>query len=120
MDRKELNESALIATLKILSDGRTKSEQAQASNATVIAVCDLIKPTLAKESHGKDYSRYSNGKLREELENRDLVLQEVTKVMVLLEDKAMDLDGLTGQTLAAFESSIKKLTSQAYGEVSHE
>jgi len=124
MDRNELNGAGLTAILDELQQGRITTGKAQANNSAAIALCELVQPTLEKKSQGENYFRLSASELRSKLDDRDLIIYQAAQIIMLLSDKAMDLDswlGLIGGTLKKSVAYLTEEKSQRESEVtSHE
>lgn len=124
MDGKELSSSNLATVLDELQQRQTIASKAQDSNSAAVALCELVQPTLENKSQGEDYFKLSSSELRSKLDDRDLIIYQAAQIIMLLADKAMDLDswlGLIGGTLKKSVAYLTEEKSQEESEgVSHE
>ncbi|AKP63736.1 hypothetical protein [Levilactobacillus koreensis] len=120
MDRNELNGAGLTAILDELQQGRITTGKAQANNSAAIALCELVQPTLEKKSQGENYFRLSASELRSKLDDRDLIIYQAAQIIMLLSDKAMDLDSWLGTVNDVLKNSVAYLTGKKGEAGSHE
>jgi len=124
MNDKRSSDEALTNAVKELQQGRATASEALKNNSIAIAVCELVRATLESKSQGEDYFKLSSSELRRKLGNRDLIIYQAAQVIMLLADKAMDLDSWLGLIDDTLEKSIAYLTEEkSQGEsegVSHE
>jgi len=124
MNDKRFNDEAFTSTVEELQQGQATASKAQANNSAAIALCELVQPTLENKSQGEDYFKLSSSELRSKLDDRDLIIYQAAQIIMLLADKAMDLDSWLGNIGGTLKKSVAYLTeekSQRESEVtSHE
>lgn len=105
MDKKQTE------MLENLKGGRASLIRAKEVVSNLLAVCDLVQPTLENKGHGAYYFQYEAEKLRIMLDKRDTDIYQASRILSLLSDKAMDLDSLLGDVTGKLGSSIDFLTT---------
>lgn len=97
--------------LENLKASRASLNRAKEVVSNLLAVCDLVQPTLEDKGHGAYYFGCGVDRLREMLDERDTDIYQASRILSLLSDRAMDLDSLLGDAMGKLGSSVDFLTT---------
>lgn len=92
-----------------LNGERTRFLRAKELIGNLLAVCDLVQPTLEEKGRGAYYFKFKAEELRTMLDSRDTDLYQASRILSLLSDKIADLDSLLGSAKRTLDSSIDYL-----------